>query len=44
MEAQIILALLLARYRLELAQGEPGQETQVSLHPKGGLKVKVTRR
>jgi cytochrome P450 len=44
MEGQIILASLLARYRLELAQAEPEMETQVSLHPKGGLKVTVVRR
>jgi cytochrome P450 len=46
MEAQLILASLLDRYRLELApaQGEPALETQVSLHPQGGLKIVASRR
>jgi cytochrome P450 len=44
MEAQIILAALLSRYRLALDQEDPVPETQVSLHPKGGLKIIGTRR
>lgn len=40
-EAQLILASLLSRYRLSLPAGaaDPAIETQVSLHPRGGLPI-----
>jgi cytochrome P450 len=46
MEAQLILASILQRFELSLPPGqpEPVMEAQVSLHPKGGLDLMVTRR
>jgi cytochrome P450 len=45
-EGTLILATLLQRFSLSLRgdQGEPEQEAQVSLHPKGGLQITLQRR
>jgi cytochrome P450 len=45
-EGVLILAAVLQRYNLSLAQGqgEPEAATQISLHPKGGIRLRVTRR
>jgi cytochrome P450 len=46
MEGTLILASVLQHYRLERApgQGEPEPEWQLSLHPKGGIRLAVRRR
>jgi cytochrome P450 len=46
MEAQLILAAILQNFELSLPPGsrEPVLETQVSLHPKHGLKIIATNR
>lgn len=45
-EAVLVLAGMLARWRIEPAagQGEPELETQVSLHPRGPVRVQLTPR
>lgn len=44
MEAQLILATLLQRYKLELAQSHVEPEPLLTLRPKGGLKMRITER
>ncbi|MBI2825309.1 MAG: cytochrome P450 [Planctomycetia bacterium] len=46
MEATLILASLLQRYRLAPApgQGPPEMEAQISLHPKGPVRLSIERR
>ena len=46
MEGTLVLATALQRCRLELmpGQGEPALEWQLSLHPRGATRIKVTRR
>lgn len=46
LEATLVLVSIFQRYRIELAagQGDPGMEAQVSLHPKGPLRLKLTKR
>lgn len=46
MESQLILASILQRFHLTLPAGaaEPEMETQVSLHPKGGLPMTLVAR
>jgi cytochrome P450 len=46
MEGTLVLSTVLQRYRLEPApgQGEPELEAQISLHPKGGIRLSVKRR
>jgi cytochrome P450 len=45
-EGVLILTSMLERYQLALApgQGEPERETQISLHPKGGVRLRVRER
>jgi cytochrome P450 len=45
-EGTLILAAILQRYRLSLApgQGEAVAETQISLHPKGGIRLRAQER
>ncbi len=45
-EGVLILASILERYNLSLApgQGEPEAATQISLHPKGGVRLRATER
>lgn len=46
MEGTLILATILRRYRLSLppGQGDPGMEMQVSLHPRGPLRLNLEER
>lgn len=46
MTGTLVLATLLRRCRLELAdgQGEPELEPHISLHPKGGIRLRLTQR
>jgi cytochrome P450 len=45
-EGVLVLATVLQRYHLSLApgQGEPEWETQISLHPRGGVRLALTSR
>ncbi len=46
MEGTLILAAILQRYQFSLAagQGDPGMEAQVSLHPRGPLRLALAER
>jgi len=46
LEGTLAMTLLLQDYKLELApgQGEPEREWQLSLHPKGGIRLAVRKR
>ena len=46
LEATLVLVSIFQRYRIELGagQGDPGMEAQVSLHPKGPLRLKLVQR
>ncbi len=46
LEGTLILATLLGRFSLRLAegQGEPEQEAQISLHPRGGVRLHLSPR
>ena len=45
-EAVVVLAMLLQRYELRISEGAPEVvlESQVSLHPKGGLRLGLSKR
>ncbi len=45
MEGTLILAAILSRYNFALApnQTDPGIEAQVSLHPRGPLRLSISR-
>ncbi len=44
-ETRLILAAVLGQYQLALApgQGEPAFQTQITLSPKGGVRVTMNR-
>jgi len=44
MEAQVIMAMTLQKYRFSLADGfEVGMDPQITLRPKGGMKMRLAR-